>query len=98
MSMSDIRTEIEFHINVSVSKIEMQESKDMRVVEYKKERQAADFGVLIMKEKGWRQIEPDQDGVGIIASQRLFIFTPNELRDYIDAKLKQKLIDFSERV
>ena len=98
MSMSDIRTEIEFHITVAVSKVEMQESKDMKVIDYKKERQAAEFGMLIMKEKGWKQVEPDQDGIGIIASQRLFIFTPNELKDYIDTKLKQKLIDFSERV
>lgn len=94
MSMSDILTEIEFGCTASVTKEEIKTHK-ADILAYRREKQAADLGVLIAKEKGWQM---KRQGDIAISTLILYVFTPNELRDFIDAKLKKKLIELSERV
>jgi hypothetical protein len=94
MSMSDILTEIKFGVSFAVTTQDIALAK-FDVLARQKEKFARDLGVKIMQAKGWK-MRPG--GELAICEQTLYVFTPNELRDYVDAKLKQKLIDFSERI
>ena len=87
--MSDIKTDIRYGATVAFSKEELEHS-NFEIIPYKLERQAADLGVFILNKKGWIQEEhPDME---ITEYRRnLYVFTPNELRDYMDAKFKERL-------
>lgn len=49
-----------------------------------------------MGKKGWRSAEIDGEYM-VVASQSLYVFTRNELVDFTEAKMKDKLIEMSER-
>lgn len=88
MGMNDIKTEIAFGAGVCVTKQLVDEAKTHDFVDYKKEGAARDLGMKIAEEKGW---DVREDGDLIFMDMRLYVFTPMELKDYMDAKFKAKL-------
>lgn len=93
MSMSDIQTEIRFGATVAVDKEQIKQSKT-NILAHRKEEVAQTLGPKIAKAKGWN-MRPE--GNTVICEMSLYVFTPNELRLFLDAKMKQKLIDMSQR-
>jgi hypothetical protein len=93
MSMSDINTEIKFGATFAVDKFQVKQSKG-DVIEYSKSKAARALGEEIAKAKGFKMYPEDDMVRGEIL---VYAFTVNELRDFIEAKLKQKLINMSQR-
>ena len=87
--MNDIRTEIKFGATVAVPVEEVELAKTHDYLKWRKDRVAQELGIKIADEKGWRD-EHMSSGL-IIAEMRLYVFTPNELIDYMNAKFKAKL-------
>ena len=78
---------IEFHAVVAIDREEMKRSK-VNIINYKQEAQASDLGRLIAKTKGWIS---HAEGSMFVSKLDLYVFTRNELQDYIDAVFKAKL-------
>jgi hypothetical protein len=87
MSLQDIKTEIKFGASVAVSKENIILSKG-DLLERQEDRLAHELGVKICREKGW--YHHDQDDM-VLSDISLYVFTPNELSLYLDAKLKAQL-------
>lgn len=87
MSMSDIKTEIMFGAAVAEAK-EQVDLTHGDMLDWKKGSVARDLGMRIADEKGWN----DREEHGMYISDiRLYVFTPNELADYMEAKFKARL-------
>lgn len=93
MSMSDIRTEIQFGCTAAVSRDEIKQSK-VDPIKIKRERMGAELGVKIAQAKEWH-MRPE--GELAISELSLYVFTPNELHDFLEARMKEKLISMALR-
>lgn len=87
--MHDIKTDTEFGATVSISDDEVAEKAE-GYTEYKLSVQASELGLLIAEKKGWKSSWVPSMGFTEY-NLRLRVFTPNELKDYMDAKFKAKL-------
>lgn len=92
MSLSDIKTDIKFGATSTVTKTQIAESK-FDILGRQRERAAEDLGREIAKVKGW-QMCPEGDLA--ISELRLYVFAPNELRDFLDAKLKKRMLELAQ--
>lgn len=92
MSMSDITTEIQYGATVAIASHEVKLSK-MDIIRDKKERVGAEMGVKIANAKQWG-MRPEGDLA--ILSLSIYVFSPNELTDYMNAKFKERLIEMAE--
>lgn len=88
MSMEDIKTDITFGATVAVTSEELKTARVPSLLDYKQERMAQDLGMKIAEEKGW-SVRHEDDLV--LSELKLYVFTNNELKDYMDAKFKAKL-------
>lgn len=88
MSTKDIKTEVMFSATVAVPNEEIARAKTHDLMGYKKDSVARDLGIKIAHEKHWH--EQDEDHMKI-ATMRLYVFTPVELRIYMEAEFKDKL-------
>jgi hypothetical protein len=93
MSKPDMK-KIEFHATVGIHRDQIKSAK-FNIINAEQDHRAREMGILIAQTKGWKT-EPVDDMH--VSRLDLYVFTPTELKDYVDACLKQKLIDFSERV
>lgn len=93
MSMSDIRTEIQFGATFAVNKWDVKQSKS-DVIAWHKDRAGHALGREIIKAKGFKMYPEDDLLRGEIT---IYAFAVNELRDYIDAKIKQSLLEMATR-
>jgi hypothetical protein len=84
---------IEFHATVAVDRGEIAQSKG-DVLMWRKDKQAMDLGKLIADTKGWK-MNPAANLV--ICHLDLYVFTKIELWDFIDYRIKQKLIEMAGR-
>lgn len=83
-----VNGEIVFGATVAVDKERAGKSTLVEMLKHKKERMAQDLGMKIAEEKGWEDYEEH----GLLKSDiRLYVFTPQELKDFIDIKYAQKL-------
>lgn len=94
MGMQDITTEIKFGAASAVNKEQIQQSK-MDIIKYKQTQAAHDLGEKICDVKGWK-MRPEGDLC--ISEINLYVFTPLELKNYIEAKIKSHLLLMAERV
>jgi hypothetical protein len=85
---------IEFHANVAIDREQIKQAK-FNIINAKQDTQARELGLLIARTKGWKT---HPAGDLHISELDLYVFTRNELKDYVDACIKEKLIIFSERV
>lgn len=88
MGMRDIKTEVKFGATIATDKEQIKLAKTHDFLQYQKDKMAADLGRKIAEEKGWYD-HPMGDMV--VSDIRLYVFTPNELTDYMDAVFKSKL-------
>lgn len=97
MGMHDIRTPIEFTCQFSYRK-EMLESSNIDFIQCKRDRALQDFGMLVGKyKKPWWK-EDFNSSINVYTQTfRMFVFSPNELTDYVEAKIKQKLQEMASR-
>jgi hypothetical protein len=86
--------QIEFHATVGIHRDQIADAK-FNIINAKQDAQAQELGLLIAHTKGWKT-EPMNEMH--VSSLDLYVFTKMELKDYVDACIKQKLIDFSERI
>jgi DNA-binding NarL/FixJ family response regulator len=84
----NVNGEIVFSTTVAVTKMLADQHKSDDYIDYRKERAAMDLGAKIAEEKGWNVTILDDI---ITMDIRLYVFTPTELKDYMDAKFKAKL-------
>lgn len=76
-------SEIRFGTSVGVSKEDLALYNHEDYLKYKLDHAAMDLGVLILNEKGWELDE----GENIHHYRRnLYVFTAEELRDYVKSK------------
>lgn len=80
--MSRVNGEIVFSARIAVDKEQAEHSK-VEMLKYQKEKMACELGTKIAKEKGWDERE---EGGNIIAEINLYVFTPQELKDFVDLK------------
>jgi hypothetical protein len=85
-----VNGEIIFSATVAVDKERADQAILKEMLKYKKERIAQDLGMKIAEEKGWEDYE--EDGL-LKADIRLYVFTPRELKDFIDLKFQKKLME-----
>jgi len=82
-----VNGEIIFSATVAVDKEQAEQSK-MKMVEYKQDKIAQELGLKIAEEKGWDEYERDNM---LISELTLYVFTPQELKDFLDIKYRKKL-------
>lgn len=82
-----VNGEVIFSATVAVDKTQAEESK-MKMVEYQQDKIAQELGMKIAEEKGWDEYERDNL---LISEIRLYVFTPQELKDFMDLKYTHKL-------
>lgn len=89
MGLHDIKTEIKFGAMVAFSTVELEITEAKK---YKKDHIAANLGLKIAEAKGWIEFSDPVNPEIEIAELRLYVFTPNELADYMDAKFKMRIL------
>lgn len=89
MGIHDIKTEIKFGATIAIPTEHIKQAKTHELLQYKKDSVARDLGMKIADEKGW--VDEHESGDLTIAEMRLYVFTPAELMDFMDAKFKAKL-------
>lgn len=82
-----VNGEIVFSVTSAVDKDQAEQSK-MKMVEYQQDKWAQQLGMKIAEEKGWNEYERDNM---LISELRLYVFTPEELKDFVDIKFQRKL-------
>ena len=83
-----VNSEIVFSGIVAVDKTRAEQSVLNEMLNHQKERMAQDLGMKIAEEKGWDDFEED----GLLKSEiRLYVFTPQELKDFVDLKFQRRL-------
>lgn len=81
---------IEFHATIGIDRKQIVDSKT-NIIDLRQHQQAQELGVLIAKTKGWETLPIDDMHVSRLD---LYIFTREELVDFINERLK--LSTFSE--
>lgn len=82
-----VNGEIVFSVSTAVDKEQAEQSK-MKMVEYQQDKWARQLGMKIAEEKGWDEYETDNL---LISELTLYVFTPQELKDFMDLKFKRRL-------
>jgi hypothetical protein len=83
-----VNGEIIFSATVGIDKDQAEQAILEEMLRHKKERLAQDLGMKIAEEKGWNDFEEH----GLLKSEiRLYVFTPQELKDFMDLKYAHKL-------
>ena len=86
--MKTVNSQIIFSAAIHLSGKIVDDSNVDDEIEHKKAMMANQLGLQIVKEKGW-EVEVVEDYTSL--NIRLYVFTPQELKDFIDIKLQYKL-------
>lgn len=82
-----VNGEIIFSATVAVDK-QLADQSNGDAVKYKKDQIARELGMKIAEEKGWTDWEDENL---LMSEIRLYVFTPQELKDFMDIKYTRKL-------
>ena len=88
--MGEIKTETQFGVEFSVDKQLVKQSK-MKVVDYEKDKYAAELGMKIAEIKGWERTDAPFSSNYETYRMKLYVFTPEELRKYVEGVILKKL-------
>jgi len=86
--MKTVNSKIIFSATIELTNQIIDESMNESYIEHKKKDMAHQLGLQIVGEKGW-EVEVVEDRT--LLDIRLYVFTPQELKDFIDIKLQHKL-------
>lgn len=87
MSKPD-QNKIEFHAVVVTDREQIEQAK-FNILNHRQDNQARELGLLIAQTKGWKS-KPTGDTY--TSHLDLYVFTRNELHDYMDSVFKEKLL------
>jgi len=86
--MGTVNSNIIFSATIELTNQIIDESMNGNYIEHKKKDMAHQLGLQIVEEKGW-EVEVVEDRT--LLELRLYVFTPQELKDFIDIKFQNKL-------
>lgn len=82
-----VKGDIIFSASVVVDR-QQAEHSNVDILKYKQDKYSMDMGMQIAEAKGWEEVEDEER---TISQLTLYVFTPQELKDFIDVKFQRKL-------